>query len=356
MNSNRLGLGLPGMRRRSAAFTLVELLVVIAIIGILIALLLPAVQAAREASRRSSCKNNLKQIGLAVLNYESARKVFPPGRSGCFHVSSFPSWAPCKSLSSTAETDKQRHGASMFVMILPYLELESLYRLGHWEFGEMYYKNSTGGLFNWSNTYTSIWRNDPDFKQFLAARPAVFACPSSSAESHCSKCIGTGWISPPENEEGLSSYALSFGRHNMAAVGYVARALYGVDGDSGLFVLAIRKSRRQIVDGTSKTFAVGETRNADNVNHWVPWAYAAPYGVLRTTFNPLNSLPGAPTYIQQSWGRENGAFGSEHPGGAQFVYIDGHVSFVSDNVSLEAYRAASTVAGTNGRDLADPVQ
>src|SRR5262249_43296103 len=73
MNSNILGVA----RRR--AFTLIELLVVIAIIAVLIALLLPAVQQAREAARRSACKNNFKQVGLAMHNYHDVQKIFPPG-------------------------------------------------------------------------------------------------------------------------------------------------------------------------------------------------------------------------------------------------------------------------------------
>ncbi len=101
-------------------FTLVELLVVIAIIGILIAMLVPAVQAARDSARRSSCSNNMRQIGLACLNYESTHKMMPTGGEGTNYTTSPP---------STTFTD-QVPGESMnstFTLILPYLEQTQLY-------------------------------------------------------------------------------------------------------------------------------------------------------------------------------------------------------------------------------------
>ncbi len=103
------------MRRR--AFTLVELLVVIAIIGILIALLLPTINAARESGRRSQCANNQKQMGLGFVAYESARNVFPPGRSG-YDGSGAPANTPCAG----------RSGTSGFVYILPNIEMNDVYK------------------------------------------------------------------------------------------------------------------------------------------------------------------------------------------------------------------------------------
>ncbi|GIX00275.1 MAG: prepilin-type N-terminal cleavage/methylation domain-containing protein [Pirellulaceae bacterium] len=104
-------------RRKSLAFTLVELLVVIAIIGILVGLLLPAVQAAREAARRMQCSNNLKQLGLAALNYESTYKCFPSQANG-------PIVLPAQ-WSNSWESSMGRHSA--FLQILPYIEQANLY-------------------------------------------------------------------------------------------------------------------------------------------------------------------------------------------------------------------------------------
>ena len=95
-------------------FTLVELLVVITIIGILMSMLLPAVQSAREAARRSQCQNNLRQIGLAVLNFESAKKRLPTGGEGTFQN---------KTISATTCFASQ----SLMTILLPYIEHEDIY-------------------------------------------------------------------------------------------------------------------------------------------------------------------------------------------------------------------------------------
>src|SRR5579872_185409 len=104
-----------GKLNKRLGFTLIELLVVIAIIAVLVSLLLPAVQQAREAARRTQCKNNLKQIGLALHNYEGSFQVFPQARNVT---------AP----DPTAPSGSGQYGASAFTVILPYLEQESLYQ------------------------------------------------------------------------------------------------------------------------------------------------------------------------------------------------------------------------------------
>src|SRR3954451_6961174 len=111
------------INRRPAGFTLVELLVVIAIIGVLVSLLLPAVQQARESARRISCTNRLKQIGLALLNYESSHKLFPPA-----YITANP--AANGSAFGVSFGDDYHNGPSGFAwgtLLLPFLEQQALY-------------------------------------------------------------------------------------------------------------------------------------------------------------------------------------------------------------------------------------
>ena len=112
------------LKSNKRGFTLVELLVVIAIIGILIGLLLPAVQRVREAARRIQCANNVKQICLAALNYESAFGTYPPARWGC----DFSGLADCESLENDAP-DELGNATSGFAILLPYVEEEALHGL-----------------------------------------------------------------------------------------------------------------------------------------------------------------------------------------------------------------------------------
>src|SRR6201993_3302388 len=102
--------------RRSNGFTLIELLVVIAIIAVLIALLLPAVQQAREAARRTQCKNNLKQLGLAVFNYESTFSVLPPSGE-----------TTNESNNSATGTNRAFFPQGFFVLTLPYIDQGNIY-------------------------------------------------------------------------------------------------------------------------------------------------------------------------------------------------------------------------------------
>lgn len=320
---------------RVRAFTLVELLVVIAIIGVLVALLLPAVQAAREAARRAQCANNLKQIGLAMHNHLVARGVFPAGRSG--HEGNSAADVPCLIGSSAVE----KHAASGFVLLLPYIEGEATYKLVRFDLG---------GIFNYYSPYVGTWYNG-ERMQLVQLRPSVFVCPSSTADPNCNQCFKKAGWSQFDWESGTGTYALCQGTYGprMFQTGQSDIGTISSCGNTGMFVYGRQRRPSKITDGLSNTFAGGELRAPDTLDGFSLWAYGSRYeSSLRVTTNLLNEKPGKGQVRVEPWGsRNNGAFGSEHPNGANFLFGDGHVTFVNDDIDYGAYQDFATIASQN---------
>jgi len=298
-------------RRRLPAdgFTLVELLVVIAIIGILISLLLPAVQAAREAARRAECSNNLKQIGLALANYETSLGCYPPGRLG-----------PDGSSSPSPE----RVGTSGLVMILPQLELQNLY--DRFDF--------TDGPWAYSSTWVAV------NAEAIGRSVDTFLCPSDVSQPYSEQPAIGSTYDTDGNRAATGNYALcagTLGPPNSDAAKY---------DNTGVFYYVKAHRPRDVTDGLSNTIFAGEvveTHTSESSNIWS--RAVRMMDCQRSTHNPLNTRPGEPEYWSGYGFNVNAAFASKHPGGANFVFGDGHVTFLGENIDLLTYRALSTRDG-----------
>ena len=307
------------LRQSPKGFTLVELLVVIAIIGILVALLLPAVQAAREAARRNQCVNNLKNIALAILNYEDTNGDLPPAT---------PFFDACPKVGSQSTVNL--HRVSGFVLILPHIEESALF---------VQYQLDKAPYVWMSDNTGNNWHMLAGRQGLVEARPDIYVCPSEQSPA-LHEDPDTG---PIRNglKPATGNYAFVTGTIGPPETGVAAKC-----DNTGAFRYGNPVSLRKITDGLSKTMFVGEvidphTRKGSNI-----WSFAARHAdSMRTTTNPLNTAPGLGLVIDfgATLG-SNGAFASRHPSGANFAFGDGHVEFLAEEIDMDSYRALSTIA------------
>ncbi|HWL07535.1 MAG TPA: DUF1559 domain-containing protein [Planctomicrobium sp.] len=297
-------------RRSYRAFTLIELLVVIAIIAILVALLLPAVQQAREAARRSSCKNNFKQVGLALHNYHDTHRVFPMG-SGLGGGSCVPRFTP--------PTGAAPHVLSWGVHILPFLEQSTRY---------------SNVNFNTVLTTSGISNFDPS----TALGPiSTFLCPSNPQSA---ALIGGLTGNAPDGlvpRTDIGGVADSVNWRCRLANGTVDVRPTGV-GDGVLFNIS-KISLALVTDGTSNTLMAGEITGNPNNNQGNSYVM---YDVFDTSggINGSATVPGG-----GAWGFRPQGFSSFHVGGAHFVLCDGSVRFLSENLDQGILTGLTTREG-----------
>ena len=326
-------------KRWKRAFTLIELLVVIAIIAVLIALLLPAVQQAREAARRTQCKNNLKQLGLALHNYHDTHRVFPPGyvdRNGD------PNSTPDNDLGS---------GWGWGSFVLPYVDQGPVYN-----------------QINFSQT-VGLGSNAPVSRVALTS----FQCPSDGLQR--SFPVYDSSFNTPittlahSNYVGCSGWVECFGgAGGNPQPGSAADGLSGTFGAAGVgvFYRNSRISAATITDGLSNTIAAGERSSNHAPSTWtgsVPGGRCPAWMAVQPPV-PYSPPPG-PAYDNADFGEafvlahcnashlpnadfpvyDPDVFYSFHVGGAHFLLADGSVRFIGSYVDGPTYQALGTIAG-----------
>jgi prepilin-type N-terminal cleavage/methylation domain-containing protein/prepilin-type processing-associated H-X9-DG protein len=358
---------LPVFVQRRRGFTLVELLVVIAIIGTLIGLLLPAVFRALETAHRAQCLNNIKQITLAMANYESANRQFPPN-SGVVGALGTPSTSGSMCTNPT--------GVSWMTQILPYIDEVPLYQSIN--------TNQPLTFTDASNGYNNT----------VAAKMIVksFICPSDISKgltptnlfgggifgaTNYKANAGCNWTLNLDQNSTLTQSGVTFSSSasipspdpvlNQTQVvwptGRNSGVADGVDNGNGLTcrgggtaagnpVITVAADVR---DGLSKTFAVGESVPsfcAWSAWYWfqgsigtcgIPLNYQNVWRRLTKPtppHNPYNAMGTATTGWTVNWG-----FMSRHPGGANFSMCDGSGKFISENIDLTLYRSLATIDG-----------
>jgi prepilin-type N-terminal cleavage/methylation domain-containing protein/prepilin-type processing-associated H-X9-DG protein len=304
-------------RRPKSGFTLVELLVVIAIIGVLVGLLLPAVQAARESARRSNCLNNLKQVGLAIHNYNDARKVFPPGGSGG-NATGYPSFTS----SGTSGN------LSFLVHILPFMEEGELYDRANLA------QDYTAATYTGTASGPSI--NSARLKVLCPSAKVTdsqFAAELPGATTHILAVLGPRGANPTGGQ-------YDFYGNGDGATG----SLFGFIPKQGVMGVNAKIPVGKITDGTSKTLLIGEL-SWDAANVFRVWTrgYQASGLISASAKSTLYAINSTPFTVQNSFNHVS--FGSNHSAGCHFGFADGSVSYVSDSISLTVYNSLSSRNG-----------
>jgi prepilin-type N-terminal cleavage/methylation domain-containing protein/prepilin-type processing-associated H-X9-DG protein len=344
------------MCRTRQGFTLIEMLVVIGILTILMGLLLPAVQQVRNSAQRIQCANNLRQLGLALYNFEGVNGAFPPGM-----------------MSSTPNISNAE--ATGFTCLLPYLEQDPIYRI--YDFGQPWFAQAN---------YVAV-----------GSHVKVFFCPSNRNTGEIDLGpIAAQWNTPLPPFATATDYAFCKGANGALSLNKV-----GVAGDMrGAFGIRrfggprLGTKLNEIQDGTSSTFAMGDAaggtrfypvRDLANPSQpaidgitgqtalleqsWSaagagdpthPWygsvfAVTAQFGLPSNPRDePMNRRLGTPTVCGHDPLGDNASgldwvsgFRSMHPGGCNFLFCDGGVRFVREGVSPATYRALSTIAGND---------
>jgi len=308
-------------RTTRSAFTLVELLVVIAIIGILIALLLPAVQAARESARRTQCPNNLKQVSLAVLQYEESLGAFPPACIVSISLGKSSEWDPWDEAGPAHGSG--RHGTSWMLQVLPYMEQGNLY--DQWDFATNVYHNEAVANTDLAGFYCPTRRNrirPGDDQRRLIDRNWTAGGTDYGA------CIGSG--NGFDNDLGSSE------NHHFTQ-GFTAGERYTNRKRRGLFLPNKSATHKQLRDGATNTIMLGEMQRLWGTTDWARsldgWAVGGAATMFTTAKTEISGF-------RQTGGLNNGFFesaGSDHSDGANFSMADGSAQFISEHISTELF-------------------
>ena len=321
-------------------FTLIELLVVIAIIAILVAILLPAIQQAREAARRSTCRNNLKQLGLALMNYQSTHEVFPYASSWSDNdVVHFPA-------GTTNQTGRMPR-TTWFALILPYIEQEAMYE--KLDFGIHVHEGANADAIDEQFFDVATCPSNPDAEAGRMNSGQFYQQTGNRVvQGRFYTPVGGSMNSGQVRDctFGINSFC----RNNMGPVtvsgngqtitggngGWSYPVVLSSNSVRGMFARGVTRTKiRDVTDGMSNTMMLGEMIPSGHPWGSV-WSANVPMSLFHLKLNSSFGNPNAVVGTDPTW-QVNSGHASYHIGGAHFAMGDGRVVFLNDAIDYRQY-------------------